>query len=213
MLQASRGGSEGLTMAQPNTLAPWAELVPDVGPMTPDDLLARPEDDWRYELVEGRLVRMPPTGGEHGDIAGTLTVALGMWVLPRHLGRVLAAETGFQLGAGTVLAPDVAFVQAAHVPAADRPTRERFWALAPDLVAEVASPGETRPELAAKVRNWLAAGVRLAWVVWPRSRQVDVWQPNAQGAAQLVTTLGPGDALDGLDVLPGFAHPVAELFA
>lgn len=59
-----------------NTLAPWAELVPAVGPMTIDELLARPEDDWLYELVEGRLVRMPPPGGEHGEIAGELFGAL-----------------------------------------------------------------------------------------------------------------------------------------
>jgi hypothetical protein len=48
------------------------------------------------------------------------------------------------------------------------------------------------------------------WIVWPKSRQVDVWRP---GAAQPVATLGPGDVLDGLDVLPGFTHPVADLFA
>src|SRR5579863_9326467 len=59
-----RGGQ----MAQ-NTLAPWAELVPDQGPMTVDELLALPDDGWLYELVEGRLVRMAPPGGEHGEIA------------------------------------------------------------------------------------------------------------------------------------------------
>jgi Uma2 family endonuclease len=180
--------------------------------VTVDELLTRPEDGSRYELVGWRLVRMPPTGGEHAGIAGTLITALGAWVLPRRLGRVLASEGGFQLGSGTVLAPDAAYVQAAHIPAQTNPVRERFWPVAPDLVAEVASPGQTPAELEAKVRAWLAAGVRLAWVVWPRSQQVDVWQPDAQDAAQLVATLGPGDFLDGLHVLPGFTYPIADLF-
>jgi Uma2 family endonuclease len=196
-----------------NTLAPWAEPVPDVGPVTVDELLTWPDDGSRYELVEGRLVRMPPTGGEHGGIAGTLIVALGAWVLPRHLGRVLAAETGFQLAPGTVLAPDLAYVRAANVPAPQSPDRQRFWPLAPDLIAEVASPGQTQSELDTKARAWLAAGVRLAWVVWPHTKQVDVWQPDAQGDSRLTVTLAPGDSLDGLDVLPGFTYPVADLFA
>jgi Uma2 family endonuclease len=106
-------------MAQQNTLAPWAELVPDIGPMTVDELLALPDDGWMYELVEGRLVRMPPTGGGHGGVASELCAALRNWVKPRGLGRVLAAETGFQLGAGTVLAPDVAYVRAERLPARD----------------------------------------------------------------------------------------------
>jgi Uma2 family endonuclease len=115
-----------------NTLAPWAELVPAVGPMTIDELLARPEDDWLYELVEGKLVRMPPPGGEHGEIAGELFGALRDWVKPRGLGRVLAAETGFQLGPHTVLAGDAAFVRADRVPARGSAGRKRYWRLAPD---------------------------------------------------------------------------------
>jgi Uma2 family endonuclease len=74
-------------MAQQNTLAPWAELVPDVGPMTVDDLLARPEDGWQYELVEGRLVRMPGRGGEASRIAVRLIIAFGLFVDARQLGE------------------------------------------------------------------------------------------------------------------------------
>ena len=200
-------------MAQQNTLAPWAELVPDVGPMTVDELLALPDDGWLYELVEGRLVRMPPPVGEHGGVAGNLHIALGMWVVPRGLGRVLAAETGFQLGSNTVLAGDVAFVRAERVPARDSVEWKRYWQLAPDLVAEVVSPSQTRQDQEAKARTWLGAGVRLVWIVWPDTQQVDVWRTDAAGAARRATSLKRGDALDGLDVLPGFSYPLADLFA
>ena len=64
--------------------------------------------------------------------------------------------------------------------------------------------------MAAKARRYLAAGVRLVWVVWPKSQQVDVWRPDT---VQPVARLGIGDALDGLDVLPGFTYPLARLFA
>lgn len=51
------------------TLAPWAEIAPGFGRMTLDELLALPQDEWMYELVEGRLVRMPASGGEASRIA------------------------------------------------------------------------------------------------------------------------------------------------
>ncbi len=49
----------------------------------------------------------------------------------------------------------------------------------------------------------------LVWVIWPKRRQIDVWRT---GDSQPSSTLGIGDMLDGLDVLPGFSCSVAELF-
>ena len=47
-------------MAESDTLAPWAEIVPDAELMTVDDLLTLPDDGWQYELVDGRLVHPTP---------------------------------------------------------------------------------------------------------------------------------------------------------
>jgi Uma2 family endonuclease len=201
-------------MAQ-NTLAPWAELVPSSGPMTIDELLALPQDAWMYELVEGRLVRMPASGGEASNIAIRLAIALGGFVEAHDLGRVTGADGEYDLtqpgdAAETALAPDLAFVLAERVPPRTSPEYRRAWHLAPDLVVEVVSPNQYRPEMAAKVQRYLVAGVRLVWVVWPRYEQVDVWRPGADQPAQ---TLGIGGTLDGLDVLPGFTYPLGRLFA
>jgi Uma2 family endonuclease len=65
---------------------------------TAADLLAMPHDlDHRYELVDGRLVTMAPTGGTHGRRTFDLTAALGAYAMQHGLGVVLAAETGFNL--------------------------------------------------------------------------------------------------------------------
>lgn len=198
------------------TLAPWAEVVPDVGRMTVDELMALPTDDhWMYELVEGRLVRMPLSGGEASRIAARLVAALLTFVEDRNLGAVTTADGEYnltQLGDAdeTALAPDAAYVRADRVPASDSEEYKRAWHLAPDLAAEVVSPNQFRPEMAAKAQRYLAAGVRLVWVVWPKYRQVDVWRP---GTSQPVQVLVMGEQLDGLDVLPGFAYPLTRLFA
>jgi Uma2 family endonuclease len=196
---------------QDTTRAPSAEPVPGYDHMAADDLWAMLEDGWVYELVEGRLVRTAPPGGTPGEIAAMLSWALSSFVIPRTLGRVLAAETGFDLGHGHVRAPDVAFVAASRVPARDDAARVTYWRLAPDLVGEVVSPSQSRADMEETARAWLAAGTRLVWVVWPDTQQVDVWRP--EGTSQPTLTLGRSDALDGLDVLPGFTYPLADLFA
>lgn len=121
-------------------------------------------------------------------------------------GKVRSEVTIWRTG----LVPDVAFVRAERVPPRTSPDYAKAWRLAPDLVAVVVSPTQFRPEMASKARRYLAASVRLVWIVWPRNQQVDVWRP---GTDQPVATLNAGDVLDGLDVVPGFLYPLANLFA
>jgi len=65
--------------------------------------------------------------------------------------------------------------------------------------------------LAEKARLYLANGTRLVWVVWPSSGHIDVWHAGHTGGP--VATLNASDTLDGEDVVPGFAYPVAAVFA
>lgn len=196
------------------TFAPWGEVVQGAPyPMSADELLALPDDGLMYELVEGRLVRMPPSGGGASNIGLRLASALQTFAEPAGLGVVTGADGEFVMSApgqkDTAFAPDAAFVRADRAPSRNSPEWEKAWRLAPDLAAEIASPNQYRPELADKARRYLEAGVRLVWVVWPKYSQVDVWRP---GADQPVATLNLGEQLDGLDVLPGFTYPLSRLF-
>lgn len=198
-----------------DAIAPWAEPVPHApDQMTAAELAQLPDDGWIHELVEGRLVRMPLPRPEHGDIASEMNAVVRMHVKQRRLGRVFGNDTGFQLNKPgephTVLGADVSFVRAERVPPKDDPAWQLYFPFAPDLVVEIASPSQYRPELATKARRWLAAGTRLVWVVWPARRCVDIWHP---GQLEQDTTLDMGDSLDGEDMLPDFHYLVADLFA
>jgi Uma2 family endonuclease len=204
-------------MAHPDILAPWAEPVPGAPyPMTVDELLGLPDDaEWQYELVEGRLVRMPAGGFDAARIALRLASVLLTYVDDHSLGAVTGADGTYNLTpAGqplqTGLVPDLAFVATARIPAPDSPDYVKAPHLAPDLVAEIVSPSQYHPEMNTKALRYLAAGVRLVWLVWPKYQQVEVWRPGSAGP---IVTLGIGDALDGLDIVPGFSYPLARLFA
>lgn len=177
-------------------------------PHTADELLALPDDGMRHELVGGELRTMTPSGYQHGRIAARLAGLVDSHVTAHQLGDTLGAETGFRLASNpdTVRAPDVAFVSRERVPEVAPP---RGYGLgAPDLVAEVVSPNDSYEEVVEKVLDWLRAGTRLVWVVNPRTRTVAIHAPGADARM-----LHESDTLTGGEVLPGFACPVAELFA
>lgn len=193
-----------------DTLAPWARIVPHRGHTTVDDLLRLPDDGWRYEVVEGVLVRMAGSGEEAATIAGNVYFALRAFVQPRRLGVVTPADGVYKFaGAETGLLPDVGFyVAARRARIADRSKPIPF---APDLAVEVASPSQDAGTMAAKARQYLRGGTRLVWIVWPERREIDVWRPVS--ATRPAATLGADGALDGEDVVPGLTLPVADVFA
>lgn len=165
-------------------------------------------EDERVELIDGVVIPMTPASNESGRVTAVITIRLGMFVLPRQLGNILAAETGFVIFADrqTVLAPDVAFVRAGREPQSE--ARWHFARLAPDLVVEVLSPSDRARDMTAKVALYQGAGVPLIWVVDPRAVTVTV---HALGQPPL--TLTATDTLNGGDVLPEFQIVVAELLA
>ncbi len=171
-----------------------------------EQFMQLPEDGYAYDLVDGRLERMSPTGGEHGRIASLLNIYLGSYVLEHELGDTFAAETAFVLDAEThnVRGADVAFVAAsrlAEVGAGAVP-------VPPDIAIEVISPTDRLKAVRRKVAAYQRAGVALVWVVNPRRQTVEVYHPDDAQP----TTLGLDDELDGETVVPGFTLPVRTVF-
>jgi len=181
-------------------------LQPRTTLMTAEEFLDYGEDGYRYDLVDGRVVRMSPAGRRHGRIAIKIAKPLSIFVDERALGEVYAAETGFILARNpdVVLGPDVSFVRA------DRLTvdidDDGFLPLAPDFAVEVISPSERAGRIRVKVQKYLNAGVPLLVLINPRRWQAAVYRNG------IVEMLGPDDVLDGGDVLPGFRLPLAGLF-
>ena len=175
--------------------------------LTADELLRLYSRGVRGELIRGVLCESMPAGQEHGEIVMNLGIELGNFVKPRKLGRLVGSDSGVWLerDPDTVREPDLAYFSAERMPPGVRVTG--YSEMVPDLVVEVASPSDSRREVHDEARMWLSHGVRLVWVVHPDTRTVDVHQADGS-----VSTLGSDDAIDGLDVLPGFACPVSAVF-
>jgi Uma2 family endonuclease len=147
----------------------------------------------------------PPAFG-HGKVAFILGGHL--WVQGQLKGHGEGSdEAGVILrrNPDRVVGPDLVFVAAKSLPAKLSP--EGYLETIPELILEVRSKNDTGPEVEAKVREYLAAGVELAWVADPDARTVTAHRPSQ---SPHVFTIA--DMLTAEPIVPGFAVPVADLF-
>jgi Uma2 family endonuclease len=135
-----------------------------------------------------------------------LLLALAAFVKRYRLGEVTGPDGTMRLMPGLVLIPDIAFTARKKLPKKGAP-RKRIPDLAPDLAVEILSKSNTKAEIKRKLREYFEAGVRVVWLIDPKTRSALV-----HTSPKVSTKLGDGQALDGGDVLPGFTLPLGELF-
>jgi len=168
------------------------------------DRLEEP-DELSYELDEGELVVMTKPRPLHNRIAERLYRALSRYLESHQVGEAFIFEYLFVLGPNIKRAPDVSFLRAERAnqidPNADIPG-------APDLAVEVLSPNDTVSAVRRKIRQYFAAGAQCVWIVYPETREVEVWREASKPQIVLQET----DVLEAPDLLPGFALRIGSLF-
>lgn len=135
-------------------------MEPTTRGVTAEDLFRQPDDGWRYELIDGQVIRMTPSGFRHGVVVAVLTQRLRAYVADHKMGVVCAPRLALSCRdrQNTVRAPDVAFVTRERIARFGIPAK--FWSGPPDLAVEVTSPTDSAAGVDAKARQWLSAGAR-----------------------------------------------------
>ncbi len=157
---------------------------------------------------DGTIVIMSPVGTTGGILEGVLALHLSMWNSTLKTGVVFSPSAGFTLSNRAVRSPDASWIQLARWRSIPKADRHRFAHIVPDFVAEIRSDSDSLSLLEAKMDEYLACGVRLAWLIDPIERRASVYRPS-----RLPETVGFDATLSGEDVLPGFAFPLSELSA
>jgi Uma2 family endonuclease len=196
------------------------DLLDDLGGIAPERIRFRPppgtakekhvvqvhdHESRLCELVDGVLVEKA-MGSIESLLALALAHELAKFIEGADLGVVLGADAMLRLAPGLVRMPDVSFISWDQIPGGEFP-EEPITGLIPDLAVEVISAGNTKRELGRKVREYFAAGVRLVWLINPKSRTVEVYT-SAKECRRLRIT----QTLDGEPVLPGFQLPLRPFF-
>lgn len=176
------------------------------------------DEGTRYELIAGTLHVTTQPHEEHQFITATIVAVLGAWNRQSRAGRVYVAP-GVVLASDTAVAPDVAWVRRERLPQLRHADGKLHGP--PDLVIEVLSPGAenmTRDRVT-KLALYDRYGVGEYWIIDRLAQtgpQVVVYRradPTGQASGlKLLHSLSTDDMLAS-PLLPGFACPVANLFA
>jgi Uma2 family endonuclease len=174
-------------------------------------LQKRPASDLHhYELIDGRIVMTPPAGYPHGGVGSRLNQLLASFIVPRRLGTIFDASTGYDLPSGDTLEPDVSFISTPRFEAGPAPVRGRFLRIVPDLVVEILSRSTATRDRIEKRSIYAANGVDEYWIVDCDRGDVTVLvRTGEQFEAEPATARGPLPSR----VLAGIDFDVAELFA
>lgn len=158
------------------------------------------------ELIDGRIVPMPPAGEEHGMVEFTLGRKLGNFVEDNQAGRIVGGETGIYIrrNPDRIRGADIAFIARDRV--SDKPSAG-FLEIAPDLVVEVTSPNDRWQAIRKKLEDYFSIGVQWVWLVEPENRAILVYRSMSD-----VIVLNEDDMLRGEGALEGFEIPVKSVF-
>lgn len=177
--------------------------------VTPEQMLAMPDDGRLYELVDGQLVEKRMSDLSQA-VANRVKRLIDQWAAANDDGGEVMVESTYRCfphAPGMVRRPDVSYISADRLAAYQ--WGQGHFTIAPDLAVEVISPGDEIYELDRKLADYFRAGVRRVWVINPELRTVRIHRAPGEDIAELV-----GDSvLTDESVLPGFRCLLPAIFA
>ncbi len=193
---------------RPKTSNPRRETIALMVPRE-SGLCASPKAFWRLCVANpdlrlertdrGEVIVMAPAGSDTGWRNGKLTMRLGNWSDADGTGEFFDSSTGFTLPNGAVRSPDASWIVRDRWLAVSPADRKRFSPISPDFVVEILSPSDTLDDAREKMCEYIAQGVRLGWLLDPKSGLVEIYRTG-----QPVESLDRPATLSGEEVLPGF---------
>lgn len=171
------------------------------------EFVNRPENaDRFFELRRGRVIELSHPTRTHGIVCTNIATELNLYARGVRRGYVTSNDAGVVLEEeeGTVVGPDVAYYTDANRFADVHP---KWGEVPPVLAVEVQSPNDKPNKVIAKVRDYLASGVRVVWLVDYEEQTVSVFRPNA--SPDVVPTTG--ELTGGTDI-PGLRLRVSDFF-
>lgn len=148
---------------------------------------------------DGELIIVSPVGGETGNQEAYLIARVVLWNEQSKLGLVFSSSTIFNLPGGGSRSPDVAWVRRDKWESLTPTEKQKFPPICPDFVIELRSPSDRLKTLQDKMKEYLASGLNLGWLINNQDKTVEIYRPQ-----QPVEIFNLPVSLSGEDILPGF---------
>ncbi len=169
-------------------------MVSSSNKLTIDEFFALPEGDRPYEFVDGQAIPKMSPKFFHSRLQKTLLIILDSWA--KNKGRV-EPEWAIRLERNSrnwIPVPDLSYTSYNRL--------STDWILdeacpvAPELVIEIISPGQTLGDMTEKATDYLQAGVDRVWLVDTKSQSITVFYPDTlpktfRGTSAIIDDLLP----------------------
>ena len=179
-------------------------------PMT-DEAFARfcaDHPDLNFEMTaQGELIVLPPTytltGARNLEILGQLR----NWARLNAAGIASDSSTGFVLPNGARRSPDASWTPKTEIRKLTPESREAFWHLCPAFVVELRSKTVRLNLVREKMREYIANGAQLGWLIDPETRTVEIYRPDRDPE-----TLANPASLTGEGPVHGFTLDLTQVW-
>jgi len=157
--------------------------------------------------AEGEIIVMSPTGGETSNRNSELGRQLGNWARRDGRGKTFDSNAEFILPNGAALSPDASWVERTRLAGLTREQKRKFPPLCPDFVVELTSPTDRLGKVQVKMREWMANGAQLGWLLDADKGTAYVYRPGREPER-----LAAPERLEGEGPVAGFVLDLKEIW-
>ncbi len=176
-------------------------------PMTDDQFAAfcAEHPDLSFEMsAEGEIIIMAPAYSLTGARNSKICRYLDAWSEKDGQGITCDSSAGFVLPNGARRSPDASWTLKSRVQQQVRADHKGFWHVCPEFVIELRSDTDRLKPLQNKMREYMANGAQLGWLIDPENRSVEIYR--ADGGAELRKDLSK---IEGEGPVAGFVLELA----
>jgi Uma2 family endonuclease len=132
----------------------------------------------------GDLIIMSPTWSDTSSKNSNLIYQLYKWAEETGSGQVFESNAGFTLPDGSMRSPDAAWISWTVWNALPAERQRGFARICPQLIVELRSDSDLLTKVQEKMRQWIANGAELGWLIDPESKTVEVYRPGREPEVQ-----------------------------
>ncbi len=174
--------------------------------LTYDDYARLPEEPgFRYEVIDGDLIRDPSPSFQHQRVSRRLQRILEDYFSETDpKGEVFDAPLDLNLTLHTVVQPDLLYLPGS------RPAQRDPIDIVPELIVEILSPSTGRKDRVLKLNHYQSAGVTHYWILDPEDGIIEAYELRDERYVSMVRT---DKGSFSHPSFPGLSFSIDELFS
>ncbi|MBD2077819.1 Uma2 family endonuclease [Phormidium sp. FACHB-592] len=190
--------------------SPLTVNLPAIAPMTPAQFyeFCLANRDLRIErTASGDVIIMPPAFADTGNRNFNIAAQLWNWTEQDGTGIGFDSSAGFTLPNGATRSPDASWIKLERWQTLTEAQKASFAPICPNFVIELRSSSDTLTSLQDKMKEYIANGTVLGFLIDRKNRTVHLYRPQ-----QEPTILHNPETVSGDPELSGFVLQMAKIW-